>query len=108
VLSLFFIDAVEKYRSTTRDGNPVKGDYARSSRRNTAARAKLPDYQSLFKEVDLTTAAEEVHDGYFSIDKKSAAGPTRPRTTRQPRQRRARLQPDHEGQGEAAELRARR
>jgi len=27
--------------------------------------AKHPDYQSLFKEVDLTTAAEAVHNGYF-------------------------------------------
>ena len=29
-----------------------------------------PDYRTLFQEVDLTIAAEEVHDGYFSIDRK--------------------------------------
>ena len=29
VLSLFFIDAVEKYRQYDAEGNPVKGDYAR-------------------------------------------------------------------------------
>jgi type III restriction enzyme len=29
VLSLFFIDAVDKYRQYDADGNPVKGDYAR-------------------------------------------------------------------------------
>lgn len=29
VLSLFFIDAVERYRKYDTDGNPVKGDYAR-------------------------------------------------------------------------------
>ena len=28
VLSLFFIDAVERYRKYDADGNPVKGDYA--------------------------------------------------------------------------------
>jgi type III restriction enzyme len=29
----------------------------------------LPGFVSLFKEVDLTSEAEGVHDGYFSIDK---------------------------------------
>ena len=29
----------------------------------------LPDYQTLFQEVDLSHAAEVVHNGYFSIDK---------------------------------------
>ena len=32
--------------------------------------AKYPDYRTLFQGVDLTSAAEEAHDGYFSIDKK--------------------------------------
>lgn len=70
VLSLFFIDAVEKYRKYDVDGNPVKGDYARIFEEEYRHLAKHPDYQSLFKEVDLTTAAEDVHNGYFSIDKK--------------------------------------
>ena len=30
----------------------------------------MPDYFTLFSEVDLTHAPEEVHNGYFSIDKK--------------------------------------
>jgi restriction endonuclease len=42
VLSLFFIDAVEKYRQYDADGNPVKGDYAASSRRNIAASPGIP------------------------------------------------------------------
>jgi type III restriction enzyme len=70
VLSLFFIDAVEKYRQYDADGNKVKGDYARIFEEEYRRLAKHPDYQVLFKEVDMTTAAEEVHDGYFSIDKK--------------------------------------
>ena len=76
VLSLFFIDAVEKYRAYDADGNPVKGDYARIFEEEYRRLAKHPDYQSLFKEVDLTTAAEEVHNGYFSIDKKKVGTKT--------------------------------
>ena len=70
VLSLFFIDAVDRYRQYDADGNPVKGDYARIFEEEYRRLAKHPDYLSLFKEVDVTTAAEEVHNGYFSIDKK--------------------------------------
>ena len=58
VLSLFFIDAVEKYRQYDADGNPVKGDYARIFEEEYRRLAKHPDYQSLFKEVDLATAAD--------------------------------------------------
>ena len=72
VLSLFFIDAVDKYRQYDADGNPVKGDYARIFEEEYRRLAKLPDYQTLFKEVDLSRAAEEVHNGYFSIDKKGS------------------------------------
>ncbi|MER9304267.1 DEAD/DEAH box helicase family protein [Mesorhizobium sp. M0496] len=69
VLSLFFIDAVEHYRSYDEDGNPTKGKYARIFEEEYRRAAKLPEFVSLFKEVDLTSEAEEVHDGYFSIDK---------------------------------------
>ncbi|MDA8415596.1 MAG: DEAD/DEAH box helicase family protein [Betaproteobacteria bacterium] len=70
VLSLFFIDAVNRYRQYDADGNPVKGDYARIFEEEYRRAAKLPAYQSLFAETDLASAAEKVHDGYFSIDKK--------------------------------------
>ena len=70
VLSLFFIDAVDKYRQYDADGIPVKGDYARIFEEEYSRLARHPDYQSLFKEVDLKTAAQDVHNGYFSIDKK--------------------------------------
>ena len=74
VLSLFFIDAVDKYRQYDAEGNPVKGEYARIFEEEYRRIAKQPGYQSLFAEVDLATAAEEVHNGYFSIDKKKVAG----------------------------------
>lgn len=69
VLSLFFIDAVEHYRSYDEDGNAVKGKYATIFEEEYRRAAKLPDFASLFAEVDVTSEAEEVHDGYFSIDK---------------------------------------
>ena len=76
VLSLFFIDTVEKYRRYDEDGNPAKGDYARIFEEEYRRLANHPDYRTLFQEVDLSRAAEEVHNGYFSIDKKKVAGKT--------------------------------
>ncbi|MDR4470182.1 MAG: DEAD/DEAH box helicase family protein [Nitrospira sp.] len=70
VLSLFFIDAVEHYRSYTADGAPVKGKYALMFEEEYRKAAAKPKYRTLFNEVDLESDATEVHDGYFSIDKK--------------------------------------
>ena len=70
VLSLFFIDAVDRYRRYDEDGNPAKGDYALMFEEEYRRLANHPDYQTLFQEVDLTRGAEEVHNGYFSIDRK--------------------------------------
>ena len=70
VLSLFFMDRVEHYRQYDEDGNPVKGKYAVMFEEEYRRLAKSADYQSLFKEIDLDTDAPEVHNGYFSIDKK--------------------------------------
>lgn len=70
VLSLFFIDQVDRYRQFDEDGNPVKGEYAQIFEEEYKRWARHPDYNTLFKEVDLDTAAEEVHNGYFSIDRK--------------------------------------
>jgi type III restriction enzyme len=70
VLSLFFIDHVAKYRQYDAEGKPVKGEYARIFEEEYRRAAKLPDYHSLFQEADLSQAAENVHNGYFSVDKK--------------------------------------
>ena len=66
VLSLFFIDAVDRYRQYDDAGHPVKGDYARIFEEEYQRLAKHPDYQSLFD----AASAKDVHNGYFSIDKK--------------------------------------
>ncbi|HEX7071239.1 MAG TPA: DEAD/DEAH box helicase family protein, partial [Rhodothermales bacterium] len=71
VLSLFFIDEVARYRQYDADGNVAKGDYGRIFEEEYRRLANHPDYRTLFEEVDLSRAAEEVHDGYFSIDRKS-------------------------------------
>jgi type III restriction enzyme len=70
VLSLFFIDHVEKYRAYDEDGHPVKGEYAVIFEEEFASLIKQPKYATLF--VDLTEDADPslAHDGYFSIDKK--------------------------------------
>lgn len=72
VLSLFFIDSVEFYRQYDEDGKAVKGKYAQMFEEEYRKLAKHPDYQTLFEKVDLDIdiEADEVHNGYFSIDKK--------------------------------------
>ena len=74
VLSLFFIDAVDKYRVYDAEGNPQKGVYATIFEEEYKRWAQHPDYRSLFNEIDLSAAAHDVHNGYFSIDKKKVGG----------------------------------
>ncbi|MDO4904900.1 MAG: DEAD/DEAH box helicase family protein [Lautropia sp.] len=69
VLSLFFIDAVERYRRYDAEGRPVKGIYAQIFEQEYRRVAGRPAWRSLFDGIDLQTAAEQVHDGYFSIDR---------------------------------------
>ena len=76
VLSLFFIDAVDKYRQYDAEGNAIPGDYAKIFEEEYRRLAKHPDYLALFTGVDLATAAAQVHNGYFSVDKKKVAGKT--------------------------------
>jgi len=71
VLSLFFIDVVEHYRSYSAQGQ-VKGKYAVMFEEEYRKAAAKPKYHTLFNDVDLESDATEVHDGYFSIDKKGA------------------------------------
>ena len=70
VLSLFFIDRVANYRYYDEAGNPQKGIYAQLFEKHYSDLIKQPKYNTLFKDIDLDTEAENVHNGYFSIDKK--------------------------------------
>ena len=70
VLSLFFIDVVENYRRYNADGYAQKGRYATILEEEYARMVKHPDYRILFEGIDANSEPAEVHDGYFSIDKK--------------------------------------
>lgn len=72
VLSLFFVDVVDKYRQYDEHGNAVKGIYAIIFEEEYQRLANHPDYRTLFQEVDLSRDAAVVHNGYFSIDKKGS------------------------------------
>src|SRR4051812_2963289 len=56
VLTLFFIDAVDRYRKYDADRNAQKGDYARIFEEEYRRFGNHPDYKTLFSEVDLTHA----------------------------------------------------
>src|SRR3546814_16798927 len=67
--TLFPYTTLFRPASYDEDGNAVKGKYATMFEEEYRRAAKLPEFSSLFKEVDLTPEAEDVHDGYFSINK---------------------------------------
>ena len=71
VLTLFFIDKVANYRDYDEDGNQAKGPFARIFEEEYRRIANNPDYRALFEGVDdLAEAAEQAHNGYFSIDRR--------------------------------------
>ena len=93
VLSLFFIDSVEKYRIYDEDNNPQPGDYAKifeeeyQKLRDNYLDLFQQDYNDFLLQTDpsqvhkaymptdyeaylLRDEAAQVHNGYFSIDKK--------------------------------------
>ncbi len=71
VLSLFFIDTVSKYRQYDEDGNVTNGEYADIFEKEYSKLIAKPKYASLFGEIkDIEVEVNQVHNGYFSIDKK--------------------------------------
>ena len=78
VLSLFFIDSVENYRKYDGDGNQINGDYASIFEEEYSKLICKPKYQKLFNQLhDRELNTSLVHDGYFSIDKKSKKSNTK-------------------------------
>lgn len=80
VLSLFFIDKVSNYRYYDKAGNAYKGKYALWFEEEYKKIINKPRYRNLFKEVDIETEAEAVHNGYFAQDKKGKLKDTRGNT----------------------------
>ena len=74
VLSLFFIDEVANYRYYDEDG-PQKGKYAVWFEKAYNKVIAEDKYKELPKHI-LNLSAEEVHDGYFSIDRKKWSNTT--------------------------------
>lgn len=68
VLSLFFLDSVSNYREYDENGRKP-GRYAEIFEREFNKWSSLPQYCSLWAD-GAPPAADTVHDGYFSIDKK--------------------------------------
>lgn len=67
VLSLFFLDKVENYRTYDEEGNPHLGQYAKIFEEEYERLIKLSKYKEL---LDINVPVQEVHDGYFSADNK--------------------------------------
>lgn len=80
VLSLFFIDKVANYRDYDSEGNPIKGKYAVMFEEEYKKLIQKPKYQTLFKDIDIETDVEKVHNGYFAQDKKGRLKDTRGNT----------------------------
>ncbi len=74
VLSLFFIDKVSNYRQYDDDGNQTNGIYASIFEEEYKKIIKRQKYSVLFDGIrDLDAEANEIHNGYFAIDKKTKA-----------------------------------
>lgn len=75
ILSLIFIDKVANYREYDENGDPSKGKFALWFEEIFNSYASKPLYKGL-----MTFTAEQVHDGYFSSDKKGVIKDTRGNT----------------------------
>lgn len=73
VLSLFFIDKVDKYRQYDDDGEEILGDYAQIFEEEYESLINQPRYRTL---INPEIKTSEVHDGYFSVDNKNRAKDT--------------------------------
>ena len=71
-LSLFFIDEVAKYRRYDRDGNPEKGIFQQIFEEEYArlVNDEFHIFDEEYNEYLRRTTPQQVHRGYFSIDKK--------------------------------------
>lgn len=75
VLSLFFIDRVANYRTYDNEGKPKEGVYAKLFEEYYKELIQLPQYAELPK-----LPVAEIHDGYFSQDKKGILKDTKGNT----------------------------
>lgn len=72
VLSLFFIDRVANYRAYDEQNNPVLGKFGEWFEEAFAKFAQMPNFRGL-----IAHSVQEVHNGYFSGDKKGKGSSAR-------------------------------
>lgn len=72
VLSLFFVDRVDNYREYDEEGNASLGVFAKMFEEEYEKLIQSPRYRDLFGDElkDLDRHVSEVHDGYFSKDRR--------------------------------------
>ncbi len=72
VLSLFFLDAVARYRLHDEQGHPRPGPYAEIFEDEYRRCCEHPDFRDLFDDASTMPRREphEVHAGYFSVDRR--------------------------------------
>lgn len=72
-LSLFFIDEVAKYKSYDEQGNEVKGVFQQifEEEYTNLLNEKLSLFDDAYQAYLRRFSVQEIHNGYFSIDKKS-------------------------------------
>ncbi|MGY0196414.1 restriction endonuclease [Leptothrix sp. BB-4] len=75
VLSLFFVDAVARYRLHDEHGEPQPGPYATIFEEEYGRWAQHPDFVDLFDKADEhghpgRPEVREIHAGYFSVDRR--------------------------------------
>jgi len=75
VISLFFIDKVDKYRWYTSGWEKIQWTYAEMFEEEYQKAVAMPKYRSLFetkeRESLLNVPVHKIHDGYFSVDGKN-------------------------------------
>lgn len=76
VLSLFFIDRVERYRLYEGD-TAEQGEYARMFEEEYAKLIALPKYAPIVAALPHAKNVVQAHEGYFSVDKKGKLKDTR-------------------------------
>ncbi|PPF11595.1 MULTISPECIES: DEAD/DEAH box helicase family protein [unclassified Rathayibacter] len=74
VLSLFFIDAVAKYRGYDANGLEQPGEYARIFEEEYTRIAREPEFTTLLAEHPADAVARGAHQGYFSVDRDRKSG----------------------------------
>ena len=105
VLSLFFVDEVARYRQYDAEGNALKGDYARIFEEEYRPGGQSPGLPNTVSGSGPDPRRRGGAQRLLLDRQEGRLARYRGEQPEQPRQRRTRLQSDHEGEGKTPELR---